>query len=170
MVNKREVSDVVVGGDEFRRHIDALFVPEIDNGEHGFFVLFERDFVEWRFGSEECVDMDGLGILQFRQIFQKLEDSFLRKAGFELLRVGDEIALFAAPDAAFTETAVGVLDDGVLFKIFRPVRAVFIGVVHVDVETDIRVVFFPRLAHHRAKRFTRVVREGGTALWSDFAP
>ena len=47
MVNEREVSDVVVGGDEFRRHINALFVPEIDNGEHGLFVLFERDFVKW---------------------------------------------------------------------------------------------------------------------------
>ena len=114
--------------------------------------------------------MDGLGILQFRQIFQKLEDSFLCEAGFELLCMGDEIALFAAPDAAFTETAVGVLDDGVLFKIFRPVRTVFIGVVHVDVETDIRVVFFPRFAHHCAERFTWIVREGGTALRSDFTP
>lgn len=125
--------------------IYALGIPISAPVGHGFILIFAGDTVLGVGHRKEGVQVYCAGFAD-GQVFHQLVDAPLGQAGLPLARLADVVALFAVPDAALQQAAVTVLHDQVFIDILLPERAVFVGIGHVDMEADHRVVLL-RLLH-----------------------
>ena len=153
--------------DSFASHIEAPVAPILKNLPLRLHIFLRRqpamlgksvpgaDRLAIIALGDEDIDVDRVAILQFGHHLDEPVDSALRQSRLPFAGIDDVVHVVPHDlDAGYEQLAFLVLGQQILLDILIPQRAMAIGIEHVDMEADGRVVT-PCLADEPTQAFQR---------------